>query len=375
MPNFLLKNYLVAMGGLFLLISFIIQICSYDNISMSLYKAFEGMVFLKAVIIYVVAMEVLKTSILNRSAFKSLFFVQENASNIETKTLSLICAFPFGLGVSSFLKGLSAGEIDTKTISRGLTASMLLYPTTLASAYIFDFFKIDDLLSVFAIGAPICILMLLPSFGGLSSCIVNKRLFKVVLCFATMNIAYLYAASLLVSGSILIKQSIFFILLSMIFKKNVLSHWADMKATMLKQIFFFVGVGAFSFSFIPLINTFDATAVLELLGPELILVVPIVIVPMLSIFLLHPLVLFIAFSQVFTEPMLSSGFSYQQMCIAWVVMIINSQLLSPVSLATVMASFNTNTNIFTESFIKHYKYVIFISSISITYLLLLRSIN
>jgi hypothetical protein len=97
----------------------------------------EGALFLDDVLIYVAALGVLKYTLTNRRIFAKLQYHQSHFSYGGTCFLALVSAFPFGLGVSSFLKGLSKKDINTKPISEGMTASMLIYPSTLASGFVF----------------------------------------------------------------------------------------------------------------------------------------------------------------------------------------------------------------------------------------------
>lgn len=164
MFRFLIFNYLSSMGVVFLILSFIFNYRLSDGVDSFYQTTIEGFFFLDNVIVYILTLSFLKLSLINRNIFKKMDFDQLKSSPIETKVISFLSAFPFGLGVSSFIKALSKGSIDTKKISRGLTSSMLIYPTTLASGYIFDFYEFDSIFSVFLLG---CLYVFLLSFQTL----------------------------------------------------------------------------------------------------------------------------------------------------------------------------------------------------------------
>lgn len=158
------------------------------------------------------------------------------------------------------------------------------------------------------------------------------------------------------NGSFLLKQSLFFIVFSFFLQWRTIFKVSEVFFSIWRQVFFFIGVGSFSYSVYPLIESVNPYEFFNFLGDDFILIFPIFLVPILSMFLIHPLLLFISFSLLFSPPMLDAGFTEEQICVSWLVMIVNAQLLSPVSLTTVMASTNTNNNIFYESFLKHYKF-------------------
>gem|GEM_PF-4724438 len=148
----------------------------------------------------------------------------------------------------------------------------------------------------------------------------------------------------------MLKQSLFFIIFSLFLQWRTIFKVSEAFFSIWRQVLFFIGVGSVSYSISPILKSVNPYEVLSFLGNDFILIFPIFLVPILSVFLIHPLLLFISFSLLFSQPMLDAGFTEEQICIAWLVMIVNAQLLSPVSLTTVMASTNTNNNIFTKVF-------------------------
>ena len=109
---------------------------------------FQEFLFLKYILIYIFTLEILKLS-LNDFKRNDIYFNQSKYSNTEIKILSMFSAFPFALGVSSFFQTISDKNLNTLPISQGMSINILLYPTTLASAYMFDYFHINSLLNTF----------------------------------------------------------------------------------------------------------------------------------------------------------------------------------------------------------------------------------
>ena len=100
---------------------------------------------------------------------------------------------------------------------------------------------------------------------------------------------------------------------------------------------------------------------------NLILFIPIVLIPILSIFFILPLVLFIILSQIISPLLAEGGFTTIAIYCIWIVMLVNSQLLSPVSLNSILAAKNSQQNIFAASFLTHYSFCIKIIIVSALY--------
>lgn len=335
----------------------------------------SGFIFLKYVIIYVIALELLKMSLSSKnSKFLDIKFDSHKYTYSETIVISLLSAFPFGLGVSSILKGLSKNSINTLPISQGMTMSMFIYPTTLASGYVLDYYKLSSILYIFIYGLPI-VFAIVFVFKNISFAKLAKdKLVVSILKIGTINVIYIAGMSILIDGNFLLKQSFFFIALSIINNKSILLYSLKAIYNVKDQVIFFLGSGIFGKVITSVISNTDPSTFqsLENLNLYILILIPIVVIPIFSIMLVHPLVLFIMFA-----PILSSSlniFSDLSIYVIWITMLINSQLLSPVSITTVLASKNTNTNIFTESFIKHYKFCTTISFTVILYLLFTHTI-
>lgn len=113
----------------------------------------------------------------------------------------------------------------------------------------------------------------------------------------------------------------------------------------------------------------------ELYPKELVVVVIIIALPLMTLLFIHPLILFVVFSQSFTEILLGVGYAPAAVYLVWIIMFISSQLLSPTSLATVISAKNSGKTIFEESFIKHYAFCIKLTVIGIAYVFVVRVVN
>ncbi len=102
--RFFIRHNILIMSCVFV----IIALFFYRSMSVDPEKypnlIFQGAVFLDDVLIYVLALEILKISLNNRRIFKQLQYNQVDFSYNQTRLLALVSAFPFGLGVSVFVK-------------------------------------------------------------------------------------------------------------------------------------------------------------------------------------------------------------------------------------------------------------------------------
>lgn len=206
---FFVRYNMLIMSGLFVVVALILY--QVSNIEPVRYPTFiiQGAVFLDDVIIYIAALEILKFSLKERRVLTTLQYRQADFSFNQTRLLALISAFPFGLGVSSFLKGLSKKDIDTKPISEGMTASMLIYPTTLASGFVFDSFGLSSLPALFLFGLPVVIVIFLASFKKPLSSFIKSRMFVITTILGFCNYIYLLALSQYIPQYFMIKQAFF----------------------------------------------------------------------------------------------------------------------------------------------------------------------
>lgn len=355
------------MSVFFLILSMIILTLSTKLNSNAVLDFFKGFLFLKSAIIYLLSLELLKHSLNRQTTKLKVKFNQCNYNNIEIKLLSLVCAFPFGLGVSSFLRGVSSEPLKTSDISQGTTASMLIFPTTLASAFLIDYFNITSLISVLIYGLPISFVMIISLKSNSINNIIRSEILFTVVVLAIINACYMWTTSLIIESNFLFKQSLFFILLSIYFYPLSLKKIHRIIYDAREQITFFLCIGLLGSSSIPLIKDLDLSYLDYFSNSNLILFIPIVLIPILSIFFIHPLVLFIILSPIISPLLAEGGFTTIAIYCIWIVMLVNSQLLSPVSLNSILAAKNSQQNIFAASFLTHYSFCIKISIVSALY--------
>jgi len=372
MKNFLLDNYLILMFVLLTTISFFLSVYTLPVQEHNTVEFMNGFLFLKSVIIYVISLEILKKSLSSWNENTKIKFNQKDYTNSEMKILSVFSAFPFGLGVTSFFKGISKNNINTLPISQGLAISILLYPTTPASGYILDFYQIENMYEIFLYGLPIALLMLL-SFKNLSmKHLLNTQFLVLIVLMGVVNFIYIEIISIWIKGHFLIKESFFYILLSFYINRNIFKDFLPIIINTKGEILFFMGIGTLGNTLI-IWSELNSVSYNEfLLISNLVLIVPIVILPVLSVLLIPPFVLFIIFSPYITELMIINNFSDIAIYSTWMIMLVNAQLISPVSLTTIMAAKNSDNNIFTESVLKHYKFCIKLSLISFIYLVVIK---
>lgn len=276
MINYITRYYLVLTFVFFTILSvFTTGVYKYpENISDFL----KGYFFLDSVLVYIIALEILRFSLKKRNT--KIVFKQKDYSKQEVNIISLLSAFPFGLGVTSFLKGISKKDLKTAPISQGMTLSMFVYPTTLASGYIVDYFNINSLFSVFFYGLPLVILMLFPLKKISLSLLLNSRLIHIIVLLGIINFIYIWFVSIYFNISFLIKQAIFFLILSIFINKKILLDVLPSIFSIRYQILFFMGVGIFGESLIPILSSYELTLP-SLLSNYFIIVLPIVIVPII----------------------------------------------------------------------------------------------
>lgn len=360
---------MLIMSVVFILIALFFYINNIEPLTTSI--ALNGILFLDNVLIYVAALEILKASLYRRRILISLEFNPNSFTYHQTIILSLASAFPFGLGVSSFLKGLSKEEIYIEPISKGMTASMLIYPTTLASGFVFDHFKLSSLSELFIIGIPIIFLLLLPWQKGSLSALAKSYLFHVVILLCIINILYLFLLSKFIPNYFMLKQSAFFTFIALIIHPNIIFSTVNILWKARDMFIFFICVGVLGDAFIRWLNQFELLTDFVWLNVYSAIAIVIFVVPLLSFVFIHPLVLFLVFNPLISPFLIKAGVDDLSIYTTWVVMLINSQLLSPVSLTTVLSVSNSNSNIFTESFLKYSTYSLKVSCISYIYILIL----
>lgn len=347
------------------IIAFLVYVFYIPPLKKSFFNFLEGFLFLKFIIVYIVSLDILKRSLYKIRNY-NLQFHQSFYGDSEIKILSMFCAFPFGLGVSSFLRGIANEKINTLPVSQGMTLSMLLYPTTLASGYILDYFSINSIYCNFIYGLPIVVLMIFNKNLSLKH-LISDKLIHIVIFLGVINLAYIWVASMLFKTNFLIKQSIFFLILALMIDKKSVIRIKTVLCSLKQKILFFMSVGLFGSVMLSVISNFDTNNINFLSNKNTIIFFPIVFIPLVSVFMIHPLILFIGFALVVTPYLTNAGFSDQSIYMIWIVMLINSQLFSPVSLTTIMV-IDKNNNIFLESFNKHYKFFIKLSVISMIYI-------
>ncbi|MDC9723270.1 MAG: hypothetical protein PSN34_10955, partial [Urechidicola sp.] len=339
---FFIRHNMLIMSCIFVIIAlFLYQLGSVDAVKLP-YLILQGAVFLDDVLIYILALEILKLALSTRRIFTNLRYSQVDLSYDQTRLLALVSAFPFGLGVSSFLKGLSKDAINTKPISEGMTASMLIYPTTLASGFVFDSFGLSSLPTLFLFGVPIVISIFLISLKKPLLALTKSRLFLITTALGLCNYAYLLTLSQFIPHYFMLKQALFFIIISFVLNIRVVTGipYALWRA---RNVFiFFACVGILGHA---CINWFDSLGLIvsyNWLSAYVSIAIPIFAIPLLSIFFIHPLVLFVVFSPLLSPHLINLGISDLSIYVIWIVMLINAQLLSPVSLTTVLSVSNSN---------------------------------
>ncbi|MEG9883149.1 MAG: hypothetical protein V6Z86_00745 [Hyphomicrobiales bacterium] len=365
MKKLILKNYLIIISLILSITAFFVYKLYIPPLRQNFLNFLKGFLFLKSIIVYIVSLEILKRSLCKAKNY-NLQFHQNFYSDGEIKILSMFCAFPFGLGVSSFLRGIANEKINTLPVSQGMTLSMLLYPTTLASGYILDYFSINSIYYSFIYGFPVAFLMIFNKKLSLKNLIFDKLTYAVIF-LGVINLTYIWFVSMFFETNFLIKQSVFFLILALVIDKKSVMRIKTILCSLKQKILFFMSVVLFGSVIISVISNFNKNNIDFLPSKNIIIFFPIIFIPLMSVFMIHPLILFIGFAPVVTPYLNNAGFSDQSIYMIWIVMLINSQLLSPVSLKTIMA-IDKDNNIFLESFMRHYKFFIKLSVISIIYI-------
>lgn len=366
----LLENYLFLMFLLLTIFAIVLylEFIPYEN--KSIYSFFSGFLFLKWVIFYIVSLEILKFSI-NKWEKKDKFeFDQNQYTKMEIKLLSLIAAFPFGLGVTSFFNGLSKKRVETLPISQGIAISIVLFPTTPASAYVLDYYRISAIYEVFIIGLPIVIAMIFSLKEFHVHNLIKTKFLILIISIGILNFIYIATLSFFVDGYFLLKESIFYLFLSLYFNKHFFRSVINVIIKTKKEILFFMGIGILGNTLLLISNYTNYNFDSFLIVSDFIIILPIVMLPLLSIFFIPPFVLFIVFVPYITSLLSINGYDNNLIYIIWIIMLTNAQLLSPVSLTTILAAKNSQSNIFAESIFKHYKFCFKLSVVSCLYLVL-----
>ncbi len=365
----LLENYLALMFLLLTFFAVILYINFLPTREQNLYSFISGFLFLKWVIVYVVSIEILKYSINKWDKKDSFEFNQNQYTKMEIKLLSLVAAFPFGLGVTSFFNGLSKQSIKTLPISRGIAISIVLFPTTPASGFVLDYYRITAIYEVFLIGLPIAIAMIysLKEFSIYN--LIKTKFLLFIISIGILNFIYIAILSFFIEGYFLLKESIFYLLLSLYFNKYVFKDMYKIIIKTKNEIFFFMGVGILGSTLVLTSNYTNYSFDSYLIISDFMIIIPIILLPILSIFFIPPFVLFIIFVPYITSLLNINGYGNNLIYIIWIIMLTNAQLLSPVSLTTIIAAKNSNSNIFVESVFKHYKFCLKLTTISCLYLI------
>ncbi len=371
--SYFIRYNMLIMSGFFIAIALFLYNAS--AVASEKYAEFliQGAAFLDNVLVYIAALEILKSALSQRRVFAGLQYRPSEFSYHQTRLLALISAFPFGLGVSSFLKGLSKEDINTKPISEGMTASMLIYPTTLASGFVFDSFGLSSLAMLFLFGLPIVVFVLLRSFKGLPATLTTSSLFRVTATLGICNYIYLFTLSQFIPHHFMLKQAAFFVLIALAINIRVIPRIPHILWNARNSFIFFICVGVLGHSFINWSGNLDIMVNAKWFNIYVAVAVPIFVIPLLSILFIHPLVLFLIFNPLLSPYLQTLGVNESGLYAIWVVMLINAQLLSPVSLTTVLSVSNSNSNIFSESFLKHGRYSMIVSCLAYFYILMMLS--
>lgn len=367
----LFKNYLIFISAILVTLALCLHLNIEDG-TKNISSFLEGAFLLKYVIVYLISLEILKTSLSSKKNLFNLNFDLNSLSKNQLRFISLLSAFPFGLGVSSFLQGISKTIVSTKYVSQGMTLSMLIYPTTLASGFVFDYYKINFLFSISIYGIPVILLFLFPYNKNLVFKKYGMLVLKIIM-LAIINILYINFISFFFENNFLIKQSLFFIMLAFFLNKTILVKLFFIIKCLYRQILFFLAIGLFGSSLLEYQSVLFLKKDLLSSYSFLLPLLPIIFIPILSILFIHPLILFLIFNSFLDELFFYFNYTNLDMYFLWIIMLINSQLLSPVSLTTVISSKNTGTNIFAESFLKHYKFVFSLSVVSFLYITIIKN--
>ena len=168
----------------------------------------------------------------------------------------------------------------------------------------------------------------------------------------------------------MLKQAVFFVLLALAVNSGIVPQVPRILWKARNGFIFFICVGMLGHAFIRWRGQLQTALDFSVLNLPVAIAIPIFIIPLLSIAFIHPLVLFIIFNPLLSPYLQGTGVGELSLYCVWVVMLINAQLLSPVSLTTVLSVSSSKTNIFTESFLKHSLDALNISTIAYLYLLL-----
>ena len=355
------------MSALFIVMALVLYRAGLTPVDANVNFFLQGALFLDDVLIYIAALEILKIALSQRKILAELHYRPDFFSYHQTRLLALVSAFPFGLGVSSFLKGLSRDGIDTKPISEGMTASMLIYPTTLASGFVFDSFQLTSLAATFLFGLPLVFLLFLSFPKKTLLSLLKSNLFRVTAALGVLNYFYLVILSHFIPHNYMLKQAAFFVLLSLVINIRVVPQIPQVLWKARNNFIFFVCVGMLGHAFIGWMSYSEIIPDHAWLNSYIAIAIPIFIIPLMSILFIHPLVLFLIFNPLITPYLQVIGVNELSLYSIWVVMLINAQLLSPVSLTTVLSVSNSNSNIFTESFLKHGAYSLKVSVLAYLY--------
>jgi hypothetical protein len=351
------------LSALMIGLSIVVRQVSHSELSISSMIG-RGTMLLSDVLVYTASLEVLKECLKSAPILDCYQYNQNAYTAKQTKLLAIASSLTFGLGVSSFFKGLAKGDVDTKAISEGMTASMLLYPTTLASSYIYDDLGLSSLSALFLAGLPIAILMLLPITLRDIHKVASSSIFRLSLALAIGDLIYLFVAGFFVVGHITLKQSFLFLFLGICLKWKTVSSTPMICWKSRGVLAFLASTGVLGYSVMSSSASNGLSGVLSHINLYLLVGFVIVVIPMVSLLFMHPLVLFIMASPIVSPLFESYGMSAATQYVIWITMIINAQLLSPVSLTTILSASNENRGILVENLRRHGMYALKLSALA-----------
>lgn len=317
----------------------------------------NGYLLLAEVIVYIAALEVLKECLRTSPLLSRYGYYQALHTSMQTRLLALASAFAFGLGVTSFLGGLAKDKINAKEISEGMTTSMLMYPTTMASAYIYDVLGISSMPALILAGMPIALGVLSPCSYGAIYGTIRSPAFRLACIFGAIDFVYLALFDLVLPGHVTLKQSLFFIIIGACLNRQMVMR-APIICWKTRGLLVFMGsTGVLGFTILTS-GCFDGLrGVLEGTSLYWAVAVTVLVIPLTSVLFIHPLVLFIVASPIITPVFEIKGVEPITQYLIWVTMIINAQLISPASLTSVLAASNAGGGLLSQGLPKHAQYI------------------
>lgn len=353
---------------------------SENSVVLVLYGAF----FFGKVIFYLFATTILKHSILNSSLILPKKICQDhNLKQYQENVYGdcFLSSFSFGLATPFLIKAINQ-SVDYAWLSRWTCLSMFFVPTTIASFIIFE------TLPVSIVGIILHTLPLLLVF-----CLIFPIKFNVskqtayLLLLATCNILTLWCSSTIFKISLLVTQSTIFLVIAVILifvdardlskSKYLGKSKIIIKKSVLESInntVFFVGLGVLTNSLshynrlIAIVNNIHFSYAIEYV--MLILV----ILPIITIFFIHPLLLYSLLAHNINQHLIFNLGAYNTY-ILWVGMFIVSQLCSPASVSSILASHVEHTSIFRVSLSRHWRFCIILTLCLLVYSLAMITIK